>query len=74
MDPVKTLVFDEIDSGISGQAAGRVAAHLVRLAKSKQAYCLVVFFEQGWLSCNETEVKWLPLDFLQVEELYCPLN
>ena len=46
----------------------------VGLAKSKQAYCLVVFFEQGWLSCNETEVRWSPLDGLQVEELYCPSN
>ena len=46
----------------------------VGLAKSKQAYCLVVFFEQGWLSCNETEVRWSPLDFLPVEELYCPSN
>jgi DNA repair protein RecN (Recombination protein N) len=40
VDPVKTLVFDEIDSGISGQAAERVAAHLVRLAKSKQVFCI----------------------------------
>ena len=46
----------------------------VGLAKSKQAYWLVVFFEQGWLSCNETEVRWTPLDGLQVEELYCPSN
>ena len=46
----------------------------VGLAKSKQAYCLVVFFEQGWLSCNETEVRWTPLDGLQVEGLYCPSN
>jgi len=48
---------------------------VVGLAMSKHGYdCLIVFFEQGWLTCNETEVRWTPLDFLQVKELYCPLN
>ena len=39
-DPVKTLVFDEIDSGISGHAAEKVAKHLSKLSKSKQIICI----------------------------------
>ena len=40
LDPVQTLVFDEIDSGISGKAAGRVADQLLKLSKSKQVFCI----------------------------------
>ncbi len=39
-DPVDSLVFDEIDSGISGVAAEKVANSLVNLAKSKQVICI----------------------------------
>ena len=39
-DPVKTLVFDEIDSGISGHTAEKVAEHLSKLSKSKQIICI----------------------------------
>jgi DNA repair protein RecN (Recombination protein N) len=40
IDPAKTLVFDEIDSGISGLAATKVASHLVELSKHKQVLCI----------------------------------
>ena len=40
IDPAKTLVFDEIDSGISGIAASKVASHLVELSKYKQVFCI----------------------------------
>ena len=40
IDPAKTLVFDEIDSGISGLAASKVASHLVELSKHKQVLCI----------------------------------
>ena len=40
IDPAKTLVFDEIDSGISGLAATKVASHLVGLSKYKQVLCI----------------------------------
>jgi DNA repair protein RecN (Recombination protein N) len=40
LDPVQTLVFDEIDSGISGKAAEKVAEQLVKLSKSKQVFCI----------------------------------
>ena len=40
IDPVQTLVFDEIDSGISGKAAEKVSEHLMELAKKKQVICI----------------------------------
>ena len=39
-DPVETLIFDEIDSGISGSAAEKVALSLENLAKNKQVLCI----------------------------------
>jgi len=39
-DPVDSLVFDEIDSGISGTAAEKVAHSLVNLSNSKQVICI----------------------------------
>ncbi|MFH1853339.1 MAG: DNA repair protein RecN [Candidatus Neomarinimicrobiota bacterium] len=39
-DPVETLIFDEIDTGISGTAAELVAASLARLAQTKQVICI----------------------------------
>ena len=35
-----TLVFDEIDEGVSGIAAQRVAEKLARLARKKQVICV----------------------------------
>ncbi len=40
LDPVQTLIFDEIDSGISGIAAEKVADQLLKLSKSKQVICI----------------------------------
>ena len=39
-DPVETLIFDEIDSGISGDAAEKVAKALKKLSKDKQVICI----------------------------------
>ncbi len=39
-DPIQTMVFDEIDSGISGVAAEKVAASLLKLSKTKQVICI----------------------------------
>jgi DNA repair protein RecN (Recombination protein N) len=39
-DPVGALVFDEIDSGISGIAAEKVADGLAKLARNKQVICI----------------------------------
>ena len=39
-DEVGTLVFDEIDEGVSGIAAQRVAEKLARLSRRKQVICV----------------------------------
>ncbi|MBQ3114914.1 MAG: DNA repair protein RecN [Clostridia bacterium] len=39
-DSVHTLVFDEIDTGVSGRAADRIAEKLVKLSKTKQVLCI----------------------------------
>ena len=40
VDPVPTLVFDEIDVGIGGKVAEAVGKRLARLAKSHQVICI----------------------------------
>jgi DNA repair protein RecN (Recombination protein N) len=39
-DSVSTLVFDEVDSGVSGQAAQRVAQKLCEVSRRKQVLCV----------------------------------
>lgn len=39
-DDVTTLVFDEVDTGVSGRAAQRVAAKLAQVARNKQVLCV----------------------------------
>jgi len=39
-DQVATLIFDEVDTGVSGRAAQKVAQKLKSVAKSKQVLCV----------------------------------
>lgn len=39
-DDVDTLIFDEIDAGISGRAAGKVGVQLKCVSKSRQVICV----------------------------------
>ena len=39
-DPVPTLIFDEIDTGVSGVAAQRVGEKLAALSREKQVLCV----------------------------------
>ncbi|MBR4864984.1 MAG: DNA repair protein RecN [Oscillospiraceae bacterium] len=39
-DQVGTLIFDEVDTGVSGRAAQRVAEKLLSVAKNKQVLCV----------------------------------
>ena len=39
-DPVDTLIFDEIDAGVSGIAAQRVAEKMAALARHRQIICI----------------------------------
>jgi DNA repair protein RecN (Recombination protein N) len=40
LDPADTLVFDEVDAGISGKVAEEVGRELARLAGQRQALCV----------------------------------
>ena len=39
-DPVETLVFDEIDTGIGGEISVAVGAHLKQLSRKSQIFCI----------------------------------
>ena len=39
-DHVSTLIFDEVDTGVSGRAAQKVAEKLRSVAKNKQVLCV----------------------------------
>ncbi len=39
-DAVNTLIFDEIDTGVSGRAAGKIADKLIALSSTKQILCI----------------------------------
>ncbi len=40
LDSVQTLVFDEVDTGVSGRAAQRVAEKLAKVSRQKQVLCV----------------------------------
>ena len=44
----------------------------VALCKSKNGFCLAVYYEEGWINCGESEVRWSPLDGLVVVGCYSP--
>ena len=56
-DPVDTLIFDEIDSGISGTAAEKVAESLVNLARNKQVICITHLPQIAVRSHNHLQVN-----------------
>ena len=39
-NPVSALIFDEIDTGISGETAKKVSQHLKKLSNHKQVICI----------------------------------
>ncbi len=39
-DKIPTLIFDEVDSGVSGRAAQKVAAKLASVSHGKQVFCV----------------------------------
>jgi DNA repair protein RecN (Recombination protein N) len=40
IDSVDTLIFDEIDTGVSGSAAQKIALHLMKIARRRQVICI----------------------------------
>ncbi len=39
-DPAETIIFDEVDSGISGRAAQRAAEKMTQLSRGRQVICI----------------------------------
>lgn len=39
-EQISTLIFDEVDTGVSGRAAGKVAQKLFQVSRSKQVLCV----------------------------------
>ena len=44
----------------------------VALCKSNNGFGLAVYYEEGWINCGESEVRWSPLDGLEVVGSYSP--
>ena len=44
----------------------------VALCKSNNGFGLAVYYEEGWINCGESEVRWSPLDGLEVVGCYSP--
>ncbi len=40
IDPVPTLIFDEVDSGVGGEAVRKVAEKLARIGENRQVLCV----------------------------------
>ena len=79
-DPVDTLILDEIDSGISGETAEKVAEQLVQISKIKQVICITHLsqimkradqhlYVKKLVKENETEVYFNYLTKLEREKV-----
>lgn len=56
-DSAKTLIFDEIDTGISGVTAGKVGVKLSQLSKKKQVICVTHLPQIASLSDNHLKIE-----------------
>ena len=66
-----TQVFkDELERW--GEITSDLGCGVVALCKAESGYGMAVWFENGWLSFVESEVRWSPIGVLAVVECYCP--
>lgn len=56
-DPVETLIFDEIDTGIGGEIAVSVGSHLQNLAKNKQVLCITHLASIAVYADNQVKIE-----------------
>ncbi len=56
-DDVETLIFDEIDTGISGQAATKVAKRLRKIAENRQVICVTHLAQIAAYAENQLLIK-----------------
>lgn len=56
-DGVETLIFDEIDTGIGGEVAVAVGAHLQKLAKNRQIFCITHLASIAVYADNQIKIE-----------------
>ena len=56
-DPVKTMIFDEIDTGVSGIAAQRVGEKLYSVSLGKQVMCVTHLPQIAAMADNHYVIK-----------------
>ena len=56
-DPVGTMIFDEIDAGISGQAALKVGNRLKSVAKNRQVICVTHLAQIACMADCHLQIK-----------------
>ena len=56
-DDVATLIFDEIDTGVSGRAAGKIAEKLCKIAKRRQVICITHLAQIACAADNHYLIK-----------------
>lgn len=58
-DTIDTLIFDEIDTGIGGEVAVAVGAHIKRLSKQKQILCITHLASIAVYADNQIKIQKL---------------
>lgn len=56
-DPVGTMVFDEIDTGIGGEVAVQVGEHLRKLSMNKQIFCITHLASIAVYADNQIRIR-----------------
>ena len=56
-DRVETLVFDEIDTGIGGEIAVAVGAHMKNLSKNRQIFCITHLASIAVYADNQIKIE-----------------
>jgi len=56
-DSIMTLIFDEVDAGVSGRAAGKVAEKMSRLSQSCQVLCVTHLAQIAAMSDSHFSVQ-----------------
>lgn len=56
-DPVETMIFDEIDTGIGGEVAVQIGEHLKKLSKTKQIFCITHLASIAVFADNQIKIK-----------------
>ena len=71
-DSIMTLIFDEVDAGVSGRAAGKVAEKMSRLSRQCQVLCVTHLAQIAAMSDHHFSVQKEEREgrtFTRVEEL-----